>query len=574
MLINLPVARSSGARFLFLGTAVLTAAIAWWSKDFGSTHAASRLTPPFVQLFTLFDYPASVWALLMVVAAAFVPQKYSFRPLLLWIADHTWLIAGVVCVVLCICTRVFYLDFHPTQDETAPYFQSRIFAAGHLAGQVPPGLIDQLVPRVFQWHFYPVSHTTGRIAESYWPAFALLLTPFTFLGIPWACNPVISALTLPVMHRLALRLFADRETAGLVVLLTLGSPVFFADGISFYSMSAHLLANSVFALLLLDPTPRRALAAGVVGSIALTLHNPVPHMLFAIPWMLAIARSPGAAKRMGCLLAGYLPLGVLLGVGWVVFVGGIAHDDAATTVGTVTADGPLTSLAAIFSFPDSSILLARWIGVVKVWVWAVPGAVLLAVVGAWKWRHNPYCRVLTASALVTLLGYVLVPVDQGHGWGYRYFHSAWMVVPLLAAGALARVPAEPTPLGRLIEEPGVRTYLVACALLSLTLGCGLRAVQIREFVASDISATLPAYSGTEHRVVLMKSEGGRNLAEDDPWLRGNAVYLLSRGAEADAAMMSVYFPGLRRVFSDAQGSVWSAAPGPGSDSPSSNRRQK
>jgi hypothetical protein len=564
---NLPVARSGGARALFLGTALLTAALLWWSRGFAATHAATRLAPIFVYLFTALDYPATVCALLIVVAAAFVPEKCSFRPLLSWIGDHTWPIAGVVCVVLCIGTLLVYLDHPPTMDEYAPYFQSQVFAAGHLTGRFPPGLVDRLVPTDFQIQFFVVSHSSGRIAEAYWPAFALLLTPFAFLGIPWACNPVISALTLPAIHRLALRIFADRETAGLAVLLTLASPVFLVDGVSFYSMPAHLLTNCVFALLVLDPTPRRVLAAGVVGSIALTLHNPVPHILFAVPWILAIARRQDAAKLTGCLLAGYLPLCLLLGLGWAVFIGGVPHDGAATAAQAAPSDAILARITAVFSLPDSAILLARWIGIVKVWVWAVPGMLLLALAGAWKWRRNPHCRLLVASALATLVGYVLVPVDQGHGWGYRYFHSAWMVLPLLAAGALARVPVgmQQSPrmvqtfLDRLPDDAGLRTYLVSCALLTLTLGCGLRAVQVRDFISSQITPT-PAYTGTEHRVVIRNPSIRLDSARDDPWLRGNVIYLLGRGPAADAAMMRENFPDLHRVFTDSQGSVWSTAP--------------
>ena len=565
MLATLPVTRSSGARALFIGTVLLTAAILYWSRGFGATHGATRLAPIFVYLFTALDYPASVCALLIVLAAAFVPQKYSFRPLLCWIGDHVWAVAGVVCIVLCIGTNSFYLDCPLSQDEYAPYFQSQVFAAGHLAGHFPPWLVDWLVPAIYQDHFFFVSHSSGRIASAYWPAFAVLLTPFTFLGISWACNPVISALTLPAIHRLALRIFADRETAGLAVLLTAASPVFFADGISYYSMSAHLLANCVFALLLLDPTPRRTLAAGVVGSMALTLHNPVPHMLFAVPWILAIARRQDAAKLVGCLLAGYLPLCLLLGLGWAIFTGNIAHDGAAIAAQAAPTGGVLERVTSVFSFPDSSILLARWVGIVKVWVWAVPGMLLLALAGAWRWRHNPHCRLLVASALTTLVGYVLVPVDQGHGWGYRYFHSAWMVLPLLAAGALAPIQAgkQPSPgrlqtfLDRLPEERGARIYLVVCALLTLTLGCGLRAVQIRDFMASQIRS-IPAYTGTEHRVVIMDPAVGLDPRRDDPLLRGNVLYLLSHGQAADAAMMREHFPDLHRVFTDSQGSVWSA----------------
>src|SRR5579871_4176234 len=169
MLMYRMVARSSGARAFLLATAVLTAALLWWIKDYGSTHAATRLALVFDYLFTTYDYPAAVWALLMVVAAALVPQKCSFRPLLTWISDSVWVVAGVTCVALCISTWAFYLQRPPTQDELAPAFQSRIFAAGHLAGQLPPGLMERLILPRYLNDFYFVSHTSGRIASAYWP---------------------------------------------------------------------------------------------------------------------------------------------------------------------------------------------------------------------------------------------------------------------------------------------------------------------------------------------------------------------------------------------------------------------
>lgn len=464
---------------------------------------------------------------------------------------NPWPLAGAVCVVLCSGALLVYRNHSPTMDEFAPYFQSQVFAAGHLAGQFPPALIDWLVPPDLQKQFLFASPVTGRVASAYWPSFALLLTPFTFLGIPWACNPLLSALTLPVIHRLALRIFADRETAGLAVLLTIASPVFFADGISYYSMPAHLLANGIFALLLIDPTPRRVLLAGIVGSVALTLHNPVPHMLFAIPWILAISRRRNGAALIGWLLAGYAPGCLLLGLGWFVFVNGLPHEGMSLAMTAAPAQSPLARVGAMFSLPDSSILLARLVGLAKIWIWAVPGMVVAALLGAWKWRHDPCCRLLMASAVITLAGYLLVPVDQGHGWGFRYFHAAWMVLPLLAAAALTRES--------LNMQLDMRTYLVACALLSLALGWGLRAAQIREFIASDLRRT-PAYAGTEHRVIMINpAVQTLEPVPNDPWLRGEVIRMVGRGADSDAAMMSQHFPQLHPVYTDRYGSVWSAA---------------
>ena len=71
-----------------------------------------------------------------------------------------------------------------------------------------------------------MSRPMGTVSASYWPGFALLLTPFAWLGVPWIANPLISALSLPALHRLALALTGSREAAGWAVLLCAASPVF------------------------------------------------------------------------------------------------------------------------------------------------------------------------------------------------------------------------------------------------------------------------------------------------------------------------------------------------------------
>jgi hypothetical protein len=107
---------------------------------------------------------------------------------------------------------------------------------------------------------------------------------------------------------------------------------------------------------------------------------------------------------------------------------------------------------------------------------------------------------------------------------------------------------------------------VACALLTLTLGCGLRAVQVHDFVSARMAVT-PAYTGTEHRVVIMDPNVGLDPTRDDPWLRGNVIYLQGHGPASDAVMMREYFPDMHRVFTDSRGAVWSTAPAPISRGP-------
>lgn len=559
MISNLSVVRSRAASALFLVSAAIMTGVLLWAHHLPKVGSFAGLTPIFFVLFTFFDYYAAMGLLLALIAAALLPARVSLHPLTRWAGEHPLAIALVSTATLTAGALLVYRSHPLAMDEYAQYFQSQVFAAGRLSGHFPPALLDWLIPHGFQDFFLAVSPATGQVVSAYWPSFALLLTPFTFLGIPWACNPVISGLTVLVIHRLALHLFEDIETAGLAVLLTVASPVFFGEGISYYSMPAHLLLNGVYALLLLRPTGGRAALAGFVGSIALTLHNPVPHILFALPWIVWLLRRSGGVRIVGLMLAGYLPLCLILGFGWFWFTGQIMNGGA-HTVSAAALSLDFHRIAISFSLPSGTLLFARLIGIAKICAWAVPVLPVLAGVGAWKSRHNPFCRLLLASALLTLLGYLFVPVDQGHGWGYRYFHSAWLALPLLGASALARVPGTRTA-ASLFEDADTHTFVVACILATFIGGVAVRAAQMHEFMSDDLSQ-LPAYAGTERHIELIDATVafyGADLVQNDPWLRGSTVRMLSQGAAANAAMMRKYFPTFHRVFADHHGWVWSSA---------------
>jgi hypothetical protein len=329
-------------------------------------------------------------------------------------------------------------------------------------------------------------------------------------------------------------------------------------------MPAHLLANCVYALLLVKATPQRALLAGVVGSLALVLHNPVPHMLFCIPWIAWLACRQDRWRLLAALFLGYLPLCLLLGVGWFLFNQHLIHDGAPVAA---RISGDVAKMASVFTLPDGTVLLARIIGIAKIWIWAVPALPILAIVGFKRSRPDTFCLLFAASALLTLGGYFFVPVDQGHGWGYRYFHSAWMALPLLATAAIF-APAsqrdlprdladQPTPV---LERSDTGSYVIACVLLMLVFGVGFRAWQMQGFMA-DYLNQLPHYPGTEPHVVILDPRFmfyGGDLIQNDPWLRGNEIRMMSHGRAEDQQMMAQYYPTMHQVYADHHGWVWSA----------------
>ena len=454
--------------------------------------------------------------------------------------------AFIACITaaLIACALLVYRGHPLSMDEYAPVFQARIFARGALVAHVPPELVQRLIPPI-RW--FIEASPDGRLVSSYWPGFALLLAPFAWLGAPWLLNPLIGGATLLVIWRIARGLWPDTAAAGWAVLLTAASPAFVVNAISLYSMPAHLLASLCFAALLLDPTPRRLFLAGAVGSLALTLHNPVPHTLFALPFIVALAVRPGRVGKLGALAAGYLPGIALLGAGWF-WVRAQIGGNPETVAGGAGALSVLTRLA--FALPSASSFWSRGVNLAELALWAVPGLLALACIGAVWRRSEPAVRLLTASALLTAVAYVFVPYDQGHGWGYRYFHAAWGALPLLAAGALEH-PRAVAPLRK--------TALIG-ALASLLLGNGLRLGQVRSFIDSQLRQIPSAPAPARLEVVFLRPDRGYytvDLVQNDPFLDGSRWILLSRGPDEDARLMA-RFPGARRVVRTTVGELWQA----------------
>ncbi len=519
--------------------------------------------PVYRHLILFQDYYA-ILPFIVVLSLALVPPVRALGDRLAsWCGRHVWIVAGAATVGFAIGTHAVY-HVHPLSlDEYAVLFQSEIFTQGRLSGHYPPQMMDWLIPKYFQGRFLRISMDTGAVAAVYWPGFSLLLVPFTALGAAWLLNPLIGGATLLVMHRIALKLFGNAESAGYVVLLTLASPAVTINALSFYAMPAHLLASALFMLLLLNPSPARALAAGLVGSIALVLHNPVPHLLFALPWIAWLAFQPGRARLLGALAAGYAPVCILLGWGWAIYLQSIGTHASASALATPggAAQTLLFRLRTVFGWTGMETHL---LDLAKLWLWAVPALLVVAGMGAWQQRRDRgVWLVLACCALLTYFGFFIVRFDQGHGWGFRYFHSAWLVLPLFAVSALQPWLQPPAPSRRpSTAATGLPGYLAACALLSLVLLTTFRALQVEHFIARHL-AQKPATAPGEPRVVFLDVSKGYyawDLIQNDPFLRNPVKVLGSRGAQNDAALIAGHFPGMTLLSSDQRGSVWGVAP--------------
>ena len=513
--------------------------------------------------YLLFHQDMAGLALLVAIAVlACVPATH--RPALAFveaIGRRPWRSAAVAFVVLC-AGALFAMQGHALAgDEHLTLMQSRVFAEGRLTAEVPPELMPWLMADFYRYRWIMLNPHTGDFVSIYWPGFALLLAPFTRLGIPWACNPLLASLALVLIARLASRLTQSPQAGGWAILLAAGSPAFSGFALSYFPMTAHLLFNLLFACLLIERGRRGLVYAGLAGSLALVLHNPVPHMLFALPWIVWFGMQPEGRRNLALLLLGYLP-GLVVGLGWAVF---IRNMHGFLFAAPFPSDGEFLNelgnlywywqyrSSHMFGVPQEYAIGGRIGEQVRMWAWAVPGLPILAIAGWWLGRRNAHLNLLALSLAVTIAGYLFVRFDQGYGWGARYVHSAWGALPILGAAAVALWP--PRPEG----GAALRGWIASAATLSLVFATALRWSQIHDYISEHLARRPPHVEGARQLVFIRPDRDyyyDQDLVQNDPFLREPTVYFLSRDPWWDQQMLRALYPRARRVYDGPRGQVW------------------
>jgi hypothetical protein len=536
---------SSVARRIWIGPLLCVVCIVYFYLLDRVLFSSAHFSPIFRQLLTVYDAKAAWLAAIVCVLAAIWNRPDPIIKVVEFLGQHPFAISIAATVVYGLGTVVVYHDYPLSMDEYAAVFQSKIFASGQVYAQFPENLVEWLVVRGFNGHFLIASPVTGRVVENYWPGFALLLTPFTFLDVPWLCNASLAGLATFLVYWITVEITGDRRAGGWAMLFTLSASAFAANAISYYSMQAHLTVNLLFAALLLKPTTNRSIGAGLVGSLGLILHNPIPHVLFALPWIFAMALEQTQRRKLLPLLVGYIP-GFCIGLGWITLRSGI--DSSISGVSILRL-----SINDAFTWPDLTLMNIRVAALVKMWIWAPPCLLVIAVLGILQNRESRAVRLFTQSAALTLVGYLFVRFDQGHGWGYRYFHSAWGAIPVLAGCAMRSRLELPS---RLVCFAGATAILSLCILEPFQMG------QIGEFMSQHL-AQLPPALRPGNNVYFIHPQGGfyvADMVQQDPMLRDRDLVLVSRGSELDNQMIRQNWPDALMIESGRVAEQWYLGP--------------
>lgn len=485
------------------------------------------------------DLPTAPLVLASLLVAILFPMPVvMFRALArLSLRRHPYLVIALIAFAVMAIGTVVVLGVTPiSADEESPLFQARLFSEFKIMAQYPADLLGAAIPKVDQQVFVVVSQD-GRAMSAYFPGWALLLTPFVWLGVPWLLGPVMAATAIYLIGRLAEQL-TNARAAVIALVLTVMSGSFLLTGMSMYPDGGYLTLSLLYVLLLVRGRTRDDFLAGLVGGLALALKNPFPHAAFALPWLLWLLLDPARRKRLIPLALGYLPSLVVI-AGWALLQTSLATPQIASSGGLWSSKLPL-----LVNLPSAYSLGLRFVDLMSSWSWGAPGLLVLAAVGWWQTRDNIPLRLLGASFVSTVLCFTLFPADQGLGYGARYFDVAWGGLPILAAAAISAP-----------KTAALRRFVVSAALVGLILIVPVQ-LMVAHKLDTERAVPLEALRGPGVNLYFVDfTQGGvaeTVLANDMP--NGGELVLWSQGPEVDQSIVDRWFPGARLVTRNSFGS--------------------
>jgi hypothetical protein len=340
-----------------------------------------------------------------------------------------------IAFVAAVLVHVYVLQAFPNSgDEYAYLWQATAFSEGRVTAESP-----QPAAAFTQNH---LGDADGRRYSKYPPGWPLLLSLGARLGWPGLVNPLLAALALAGIYRLA-HSWAGPRAALLGVMVTGASPFYLLNAGSYHSHPACLFALTALALSLAWAAERpRVLPlflAGVFFGLAVLI-RPYTALLIGLPLIiglgLAILKSLNDAGRavwpaVGVFIAGGLPA-----------VAALAVVNAAATGSWWTLAWTRFDASEGLGFGSYGHTLWRGVktairlcaeGVVYTSFVAVP---LLA---AARGRAIAHRRLLWIVLAAPVIGYVFWWSHGGNRYGPRFYFEALPALTILAGAGFDRL---------------------------------------------------------------------------------------------------------------------------------------
>lgn len=305
-----------------------------------------------------------------------------------------------------------------SRDEQMASFDAAVFASGKLI-QPLPALWRDHADALNLMFMYPADQR-GAWISSYLPFNAGLRALLSTFGTQALAGPLMTALGGVALWGTIRRLWPhDREALTVGCIFYAGSAQILVTGMTSYAMPAHLALNLCWFWLFLRASIRSDIAALFVGFIAVGLHQPLMHPMFAAPVLFLLVRDR-RWDRAALYFVGYAAIGAFWLV-WPNFIWQLVQADPAT----LRPEGVdyATRLTQVLSHGDPLGLPNMVSNILRLIAWQHLLLVPLLMLGAKVARTDRLAGALAGGIILTIFAMAVLLPYQGHGFGYRYLHG-------------------------------------------------------------------------------------------------------------------------------------------------------
>lgn len=366
-------------------------------------------------------------------------------------------IALIVFVTTALGTHLIAHNYALTADENLADFQAKIFLHGRTRAEVPAPWRE--VVRVIQPTFVSYFPATHSWNSSYLPVYAAMRALFQSVQLQSLLNPLLAAITLIALYGVARNIWpAARGNAWVAIALLASSTQFLLMSMTSYAMPAHLALNTIWLWLYSRPERRIFYLVPFIGVLAIGLHQPTVHALFAAPFLLRLVwqRRWGQVFFFGAV---YLAGCATWYLWW--------NNYQTPSAGGVRSFFQLFNARMAIIQPMNLLLLLSWL--------SLPTA-LLAILGFRRsFRISPFLQDCAFSCIITFGFYYFFFAAQAHGWGYRYFYGMLSCLVLIAIVGW-------NFLSQMIGDHRAKIFVCAGVAASFLVQFPLRCVQVERFV--------------------------------------------------------------------------------------------
>jgi hypothetical protein len=414
--------------------------------------------------------------------------------------------AGLLCVLLAtiafvfaaIGTKIVFHDYALTADEYLADFQANIFLHGKLQAEVPSAWVsvERFLNLPFFVQYFPTNHSWNSV---YLPIYAAMRAVFQGVGLQSLLNPFLAALTVLAVYGTVRNIWPESKTNALVAIgLLVSSSQFLVMSMTSYSMPAHLALNAIWLWLYSRPDRGWFYLAPLVGVLAIGLHQPIVHALFALPFLLRLVLQ--RRWRTVLIFGTVYVAGCALWFAW----------QARYQVGR--SDG--IGIGSMFKILNPRMPIIQSMNLLLIIGWASLATPLLAVLGASQFfKVRPIIQDSILSCLLTFGFYFFFYLDQAHGWGYRYFYGVLTCLIVCSVAGFNR-------LSTLVGQRRAMAFVILGAATSFLVQLPLRCWQVERFIRPYARTASAIHSMRQDIVALDCRDAwySADLIRNDPFL--------------------------------------------------------